>query len=97
MAKEHFSVIFKKKINRFNKSVRVDSDKSISQRSFIIGSISEGVSKVKNALESEDIFSREKFEEFEQLMSWSDDRFFKLKREGWIERLKLLGLVEVVV
>ncbi len=57
MAKEHFSVIFKKKINRFNKSVRVDSDKSISQRSFIIGSISEGVSKVKNALESEDIFS----------------------------------------
>ena len=36
-------------------------------------------------LNSEDIFSREKFEEFEQLMSWSDDRFFKLKKDGWIE------------
>jgi len=57
MAKGPFSVIFKKKINKFNKSIFVDSDKSISQRSFIIGSISEGVSKVNNALESEDIFS----------------------------------------
>ncbi len=36
-------------------------------------------------LNSEDIFSREKFEEFEQLMPWSDDRFFKLKKQGWIE------------
>tara|TARA_B100000131_G_scaffold313524_1_gene349023 strand:+ start:2281 stop:3636 length:1356 start_codon:yes stop_codon:yes gene_type:complete len=57
MAKGHFSVIFKKKISKFNKSVAVDSDKSISQRSFIIGSISQGVSKVKNVLESEDVFS----------------------------------------
>ncbi len=36
-------------------------------------------------LNSEDIFSRDKFEEFEQLMPWSDDRFFKLKKQGWIE------------
>mgnify|MGYP003321819353 CR=1 FL=1 len=57
MAKGHFSVIFKERINRFNKSIKVDSDKSISQRSFIIGSISQGISKVKNALESEDLFS----------------------------------------
>ena len=57
MAKGHFSVIFKERINRFNKSIKVDSDKSISQRSFIIASICEGVSKVKNVLESEDVFS----------------------------------------
>ena len=36
-------------------------------------------------LNSEDIFSRDKFEEFEQLMPWNDDRFFKLKKQGWIE------------
>ena len=51
MAKGHFSVIFKERINRFNKSIKVDSDKSISQRSFIIASICEGISKVKNVLE----------------------------------------------
>ena len=44
MAKGHFSVIFKERINRFNKSIKVDSDKSISQRSFIIASICEGIS-----------------------------------------------------
>ena len=43
MAQEHISVTFRKKINSFNKSIIVDSDKSISQRSFIIGSISEGI------------------------------------------------------
>ena len=43
MVDKHFSVTFKKKINKFNKSVKVDSDKSISQRSFIIGSVCEGV------------------------------------------------------
>ena len=57
MTKEHFSVIFKEKINKFDKSIKVDSDKSISQRSFIIASICEGISKVKNVLESEDIIS----------------------------------------
>ena len=57
MPKTGYSVIFNKKINGFNRSVNIDSDKSISQRSFIIGSISEGISKVKNALESEDVFS----------------------------------------
>ena len=43
MTKEHFSVIFKEKINKFDKSIKVDSDKSISQRSFIIASICEGI------------------------------------------------------
>ena len=57
MPSKSFSVIFKKKITQFNKTISVDSDKSISQRSFIIGSICEGVSKVKNVLESQDIYS----------------------------------------
>ena len=57
MVDKHFSVTFKKKINKFNKSVKVDSDKSISQRSFIIGSVCEGVSFVENILESEDVYS----------------------------------------
>ena len=57
MVSEHFSVIFKKKISKFNKTIKIDSDKSISQRSLIVGSISEGISKIKNVLESEDIFS----------------------------------------
>ena len=57
MAQEHISVTFRIKIISFNKSIIVDSDKSISQRSFIIGSISEGNSVVKNDLMSEDIFS----------------------------------------
>lgn len=57
MVSKHFSVIFNDKINKFNKKIVVDSDKSISQRSFIIGSICEGISKVKNVLESQDIHS----------------------------------------
>ncbi len=52
-----YSVILKNKISSFNKKIKIDSDKSISQRSFIIGAISEGISTAKNVLESEDIFS----------------------------------------
>ncbi len=57
MSKRPQFVIFNKKIGEFNKSILIDSDKSISQRVFVIGSICEGISKVKNVLESEDIFS----------------------------------------
>jgi 3-phosphoshikimate 1-carboxyvinyltransferase len=57
MSKGSYSVILKNRIGSFNKTIKVDSDKSISSRSFIIGAISEGISKVKNVLESEDIFS----------------------------------------
>ena len=57
MVTKNLSVSFKKKINKFNKSIEVDSDKSISQRCFIIGSICEGISIVDNILESEDILS----------------------------------------
>ena len=57
MPLKSFSIIIKKPIKDFKKNIVVDSDKSISIRSFLIGSISEGVSAVKNVLESEDVFS----------------------------------------
>ena len=36
-------------------------------------------------LYSEEIFSKEKFNEFDNLMSWDEDRFDRLLRDGWIE------------
>ena len=57
MKSKKFSLVINKPIDNFNKKITVDSDKSISIRSFLIGSISEGVSSVNNVLESEDVFS----------------------------------------
>ena len=57
MPKRSYSVLFKNKIKRFKKVTNVDPDKSVSIRSFLIGSISHGISEVKNVLESEDLFS----------------------------------------
>ncbi len=57
MNSKRFSLVIKRPIKNFRKSIIVDSDKSISIRSFLLGSISEGVSSIKNVLESEDIFS----------------------------------------
>ena len=57
MSHECFSVNLNNKIKNFNKIISADSDKSISIRSFIIGSMSEDISKVKNVLESEDVYS----------------------------------------
>ena len=57
MPSKSFSIVIKKPIKDYKKNIVVDSDKSISIRSFLIGSICEGVSKVKNVLESEDVFS----------------------------------------
>ena len=36
-------------------------------------------------LYSEDIFSKEKFDEFDSLLSWDKNRFDRLLRDGWIE------------
>lgn len=52
-----FNLKLNYKISKFNKVISVDSDKSISIRSFLIGAISEDISTVKNVLESEDVFS----------------------------------------
>ncbi len=57
MSSESFNLIINKKISSFKKAIEVDSDKSISIRSFLIGAISQNISHVKNILESEDVLS----------------------------------------
>jgi len=37
-------------------------------------------------LRSERYFTKQKFKEFNTLLSWDDKRFYKLMKEGWIER-----------
>ena len=44
-----------KKINKFNKSIKVNGDKSISIRWVILSSLANGISKAKNLLISEDV------------------------------------------
>ena len=57
MQSKSFSLKLNYKIKPFNKSIKVDSDKSLSIRSFLIGSISQDISSAKNVLESEDVIS----------------------------------------
>ena len=57
MINKSFNVKINKKLLPFNKSINVDSDKSISIRSLLIGSISQNISSVKNILESDDVLS----------------------------------------
>ena len=57
MSYKDYSVNLKYKIKPFNKVITVDSDKSLSIRSFLIGSISNEISYANNVLESEDVFS----------------------------------------
>ena len=52
-----FDLEIKNKINPYKKNIKVDSDKSISIRSFIIGAISQNISIIKNVLESDDVLS----------------------------------------
>jgi len=57
MRYKNFNLKIKGTVKPFKKTIEVDSDKSISIRSFLIGAISQDVSEVKNVLESEDVFS----------------------------------------
>jgi 3-phosphoshikimate 1-carboxyvinyltransferase len=57
MPSKSFNIIVKSKIKSFKKTIKVDSDKSLSIRSFLIGSMCQGVSTVKNSLESDDVKS----------------------------------------
>ena len=57
MLHKSFSVNVINKIGKFNKSIEIDSDKSLSLRGFLIGSISQNISEIKNVLESEDTYS----------------------------------------
>ena len=45
------------RIAPYKKVINVDSDKSLSIRSFLIGAISQNITNTKNVLESEDVFS----------------------------------------
>ena len=47
MSKKSFNVEIRKNIGPYNKIIKVDSDKSISIRSFLIGAISQNISTVK--------------------------------------------------
>ena len=55
MSSKSFNIIVKNKVTPFKKNIEVDSDKSISIRSFLIGSISQNISTVNNVLESTDV------------------------------------------
>mgnify|MGYP001363440522 FL=1 len=57
MSSKIFNVNINKKIESFNKTIEVDSDKSISIRSLIISSISQNIYSIKNIFDSEDVFS----------------------------------------
>ena len=52
-----FNLYLNYKIPDFKKTIEVDSDKSISIRSFLIGAISQNISIARNALESQDVLS----------------------------------------
>ena len=52
-----FSVVVKKKINKFDKSIFIEGDKSISHRALLISSQAYGISKLKGILRAGDIFN----------------------------------------
>ena len=52
---KNFSVLIKKKIKKFNKSIKVENDKSISHRALLVASQCIGPSIIKGILESEDV------------------------------------------
>ena len=57
MSTKSFTVCLKSKIKSYKKVITVDSDKSLSIRSFLIGSICQGISMASNVLESDDVKS----------------------------------------
>ena len=50
-------IIFKKKINIFNKKINIPGDKSLSIRWALIASLSYGISRAQNLLMSEDVIA----------------------------------------
>ena len=50
-----FSVYINSKIKKFNKTITVEGDKSISHRALLIASQCIGTSSIKGILESEDV------------------------------------------
>ena len=88
MSSKSFTLNNYKSIKPFKKIIEVDSDKSLSIRSFLIGAISQGISKTYNVLESEDVYStinclkkrRVKIEKIKRIM----------KEENDINKIKIL-------
>ena len=57
MKTKKFNIVLKHKISSYNKIIKVDADKSLSIRSFLLGSICQNISHANNVLESEDVKS----------------------------------------
>ena len=57
MVFKRFNLTVKEKIPPFVKTIKVDADKSMSIRSFLIGAIAHNISEANNILESDDVFS----------------------------------------
>ena len=57
MSRQSFNLLLHSKISKFKKIIKVDSDKSLSIRSFLIGAISQNISEANNILESDDVLS----------------------------------------
>ena len=55
--KKKFSVSVSKKIEKFNKKIKIPGDKSCSIRAILLASQCIGISKIKNLLESEDVLN----------------------------------------
>ena len=55
--KKNISVIIDKKIKKFNKSIKVTPDKSLSLRALLLASQCIGISSIRNLLESEDVLN----------------------------------------
>ena len=55
--KKKISVLINNKIKKFNKTIKVASDKSLSLRALMLASQCIGISKIKNLLESEDVIN----------------------------------------
>jgi len=50
--------------------------------------ITQGELEMLLFLKTEGYFSKDKFDEFDELLSWSVNRFDKLRRDGWIEMFR---------
>lgn len=48
-------------------------------------SLSQGDLDMILFLHSEKYFSKDKFQEFDELLSWDEDRFDRLLRDGWVQ------------
>ena len=79
MPSKSFNLVLSNKIASYKKKIFIDSDKSISIRSFLIGSISHNITQVNNVLESEDVPYRDYEFTIDNLPSF---KYFSIKVIG---------------